>query len=510
MEYETIIGLEVHVQLSTKSKLFCSCSTKYGADANTNVCPHCLGKPGQLPVINKNAIKLAIAAAIMTNSEIADVITFDKKCYDSPDMPAGYQVTQVESPLCKNGWVEISHEDTSGETKKKRITLKQIHIEEDAGRVIHAPDTSSSLIDFNRASVPLIEIVTNPDFRSAAEVVAFMEKLKSLLSFSEVSDCKMQEGSMRCDVNLSIREKGSVKPGTRTEIKNLNSLNAITKAIEFETTRHITAQKGHGEKITSETRRWDSALGETVLMREKDETQGYQIIPHCEIAPIYIDIQWVEEIRTALPESAGEKYERFNKQLGLPPVDCKLITSNKNLAYIFEETLRNINNKKEAATKSTTAPKDTAAPNAPHIPKETANWIIGDLLGICKGINYDDISVDCEKLAKVIVHVKNQTITRATGKILIEKIYTDDIDPDAYIKEKNLGMINNKDILEPIIRDIVINNPKTLADYQNGKTKAYQFFVGQVMKKTAGKADSKLTNELLSKILNNDNEVTKA
>ena len=393
MKYEVVMGLEVHVELSTETKLFCSCSAKFGADANENVCPACAGMPGMPAVINKRAVELAIAAALLTNSEITPVTTFDKKNYFYPDLPAGYQNTQWFAPICKNGWVEIDDE--------KRITLKQIHIEEDAGKLIHDPLTRSSLVDFNRASVPLVEIVSNPDFRSAEEVVSYLEKLRSLLSFAGISDCKMQEGSMRCDINISVRETGDKVLGTRTEIKNMNSLKAITRAIEYESQRHISALETGSEKLVQETRRWDDDRGETFSMRAKEEAADYRYFPNPEIMPVHIDEKWIESVRAALPETAQEKLVRMTEQLGLPEYDSKLITSSRNLSKIFDETL-----------------------SCYEKPKEISNWIIGDLLGISKasGKGESEIVVDCEKLAKLIKLVDEKTINRATGKKMLVKV----------------------------------------------------------------------------------------
>ncbi|MCL2513376.1 MAG: Asp-tRNA(Asn)/Glu-tRNA(Gln) amidotransferase subunit GatB, partial [Oscillospiraceae bacterium] len=299
MIYETVMGLEVHVELATESKLFCGCSAKFGAGANENVCPACAGMPGMPAVTNKRAVELGIAAAIVTNSEITRTMTFDKKSYFYPDLPCGYQITQWFAPICRNGWIEI--ETDAG---KKKITLKQIHVEEDAGKLVHDARTGTSLVDFNRTSVPLVEIVSNPDFRSAEEVVAYLEKLRSLLSFAGVSDCKMQEGSMRCDVNISVREAGSDKLGTRTEIKNMNSLKAIAAAIAFESQRHIDALETGSEALVQETRRWDDNLGESFAMREKENATDYRYFPNPELMPVYISNEWIESVRETLPEPA--------------------------------------------------------------------------------------------------------------------------------------------------------------------------------------------------------------
>ena len=477
MTYETVIGLEVHVELATESKLFCSCSAKFGADPNENVCPACAGMPGAPAVINKKAIELAIAAALVTNSEISPVMTFDKKNYFYPDLPAGYQITQWFAPICKNGWVEIGAEPGNG----KRITLKQIHIEEDAGKLIHDPPTRSSLVDFNRTSVPLVEIVSNPDFRNAEEVNAYLEKLRSLLSFAGVSDCKMQEGSMRCDINISVRESGAQALGTRAEIKNMNSLKAITRAIEYESGRQIDALETGHETLVQETRRWDDDRGETFSMREKETAADYRYFPNPEIMPVYIGPSWIDEVRAALPEPAHEKFERMTTILGLPEHDSKVITGSRNLSRIFEDTLALYDK-----------------------PKEVANWIIGDLLGFAKiiGAGDDEIDVDAEKFAKLIRLVDEKIINRTVGKKLLLEIMENGVDPEAYIDENGLRMVDDAGLLESTIREVLSENEKTVAEYRSGKQKAFGFLVGQAMRKTSGKADPAAVNALLEKMIN--------
>jgi len=475
MKYEVVMGLEVHVELSTQSKLFCSCSAKFGADQNENVCPACAGMPGMPAVTNKKAVELGIAAALVTNSEISPLMTFDKKNYFYPDLPAGYQVTQLFAPICTNGWVDVGTE--SGE---KRITLKQIHIEEDAGKLVHDPRTRSSLVDFNRTSVPLVEIVSNPDFRTAEEVVAYLGKLRSLLSFAGVSDCKMQEGSMRCDVNISVREAGSEVLGTRTEIKNMNSLKAIARAIEYESERHINALETGAEVLVQETRRWDDDAGMTFSMREKEEAADYRYFPNPELMPVAIDKAWIESVRASLPEPAHVRFERMTSELGLPEYDSEIITGSLNLCRIFDEVLANVNK-----------------------PKEVVNWIMGDLLSISKaaGVGDDDIGIDCAKFAKVIELVDKKTINRAVGKKLLVKVFEEGVDPEAYVEENSLGMVSDTGLIESAIKEVLAENEKSVNEYRNGSQKVFGFLVGQAMKKTAGKADPKTVNELLKKML---------
>ena len=476
MIYETVMGLEVHVELATESKLFCSCAAKFGADPNENVCPACAGMPGMPPVISKGAIDLAIAAAIVTNSEIAPVMMFDKKNYFYPDLPAGYQITQFFSPICRNGWIGI---ETNGYSK--RITIKQIHIEEDAGKLIHDPRTRSSLVDFNRTSVPLVEIVSNPDFRTADEVMAYLEKLRSLLSFAGVSDCKMQEGSMRCDINISVRETGDPTLGTRTEIKNMNSLKAIARAIEYESQRHINALETGCEKLIQETRRWDDANGMSFSMREKEEAADYRYFPNPEVMPVHIDEEWIASVRAALPEPAHERFERMTKQLNLPEHDSRVITGSLNLSRIFDGMLKHFDR-----------------------PKEVANWIMGDLLAMAKagGITDDDIVIDIGRFAKVVKLVDDRTVNRTMGKKLLAKVFEEGLDPEDYVRENALGMVSDEGLLESAIREVLAENEKSVKEYRSGSQKVFGFFVGQVMKKTGGKADPQSVNELLKSMLN--------
>ena len=468
MKYEIVMGLEVHVELSTQSKLFCSCSAEFGAEQNENVCPACIGMPGMPAVVNKKAIELAIAAGLVTNCEISPVMTFDKKNYYYPDLPTGHQITQLFAPICKNGWIDLDNGN--------RITLKQIHLEEDAGKLVHESRTRSTLVDFNRASVPLVEIVSNPDFRTASEVTDYLEKLQLLLSFAGVSDCKMQEGSMRCDINISVREAGSQTLGTRTEIKNMNSLKAITRAIEYESQRHIDALELGSETLVQETRRWDDDVGMSFSMREKEEAADYRYFPNPELLPIRIDSDWVERVRDGLPEPAHEKFERMTSGLGLPAHDSKIISGNQNLSSIFDGALAHFDK-----------------------PKEVSNWIIGELLSITKalGINDDDIEVDPKDFAKIVRLVDEKSINRTVGKTVLTKLIEEGVDPDVYIKENSLAMVSDSGLIEAAVREVLAENEKTVEEYRAGSKKVLGFLVGQVMKKTQGKADPQTVNELL-------------
>lgn len=475
MKYEVVMGLEVHIELATETKLFCTCSAKFGADVNENVCPACSGMPGMPAVTNKKAVELGIAAALVTNSEIAQTMTFDKKNYFYPDLPTGHQITQWFAPICRNGWVEI--ETSEG---KRKITLKQIHIEEDAGKLVHDNRIGASLIDFNRTSVPLVEIVSNPDFRTAEEVIAYLEKLRLLLSFTGVSDCKMQEGSMRCDVNISVREKGSEILGTRTEIKNMNSLKAITTAIAYESQRHINALETGSEVLVQETRRWDDNIGETFSMRGKEEAADYRYFPNPEIMPIEISEEWIKEVQSSLPEPAHDKLIRMTQNLGLSEYDSRIITGSKALSDIFDTTMAYFSK-----------------------PKEVVNWIIVELLGIAKGNNKgeDDISIDCKKFAQIMELVDKKTINRAVAKKLLLLVWQDNIDPIKYVEENQLGMISDTGVVDKTIQDVLSEQSASISEYQAGNKKAFNFLVGQVMKRLAGKADPGMVNSMLLKHL---------
>ncbi len=474
MSYELVMGLEVHVELATNSKIFCTCSAKFGADANENVCPACAGMPGLLPVMNKRVVELAVKAGLVTNCEISRYNTFEKKNYFYPDLSTGYQITQLFSPICKGGHIEV--ETSEG---KRTIRINRIHMEEDAGKLVHEPWTDSSLVDYNRASVPLVEIVSEADFRSADEVISYLEKLRQLLTFAGVSDCKMNEGSMRCDVNLSVRKAGEEKFGTRTEMKNMNSLRAIAKAIEYEAERHIDALTTGCEKLVQETRRWDDAKGMSFSMRNKENATDYRYFPNPDIMPVIIDDEWFEQIKSSLPELAHEKNKRLVEQYGLPQYDADIITSSKNLSDIFDETVKHCDN-----------------------PKEVSNWLLGELMSTIKGeTTIEDVKIDGAKIAGLIKLVIDKTINRATAKEIFAKIYKEDIDPQKYVEENGLGMINDEGLIIEAAKQALNENEKLVTDYKNGNTKVFGRFVGVVMKKTEGKADPALVNEILQKLL---------
>ena len=475
MKYEVVMGIEVHIELSTESKLFCACSAKFGADANEHVCPACMGMPGLPPVANRNAIELGIKAGLVTNCEISKYTTFDKKNYYYPDLPTGYQTTQLFNPICTNGYIDI--QTSEGE---KRIRIQQIHIEEDAGKLVHDAWDDSSLVDYNRASVPLVEIVSMPDFRTAEEVNAYLEKLKALLTFAGVSDCRMQEGSMRADINISVREKGSTELGVRAEIKNMNSLKAITRAIEYEARRHIDALETGVEELVQETRRWDDNKNQSFAMRSKEDATDYRYFPNAEILPIMIDGEWIDKVKNSLPELAHEKYARYMSEYGLPEQDCKILTTSKALTDVFDDTMTYCD-----------------------LPKEAANWILVELMNLVKvdGKNIDDVQISGEKIAKLIALVDKKTINRTTAKEIFAEIYKNGVDPEEYVAQNKLGMISDENLIIEAVKQALDENPKSVEEYKAGNTKVVGFFVGIVMRKTSGKADPALVNQTLQKLL---------
>ena len=475
MTYETVVGLEVHVELATESKLFCSCSAKFGARPNDNVCPACAGMPGLLPVANKRAIELGIAAGIVANSRISPSITFDKKSYFYPDLPAGFQITQWFTPICVGGYVDI---ETGGGSK--RIKLKQIHIEEDAGKLVHS--RGEALIDCNRAGVPLVEIVSMPDFRSAEEVVAYLEKLRSLLVFAGVSDCKMQEGSMRCDVNLSVREAGTTELGIRAEMKNLNSLKAIARAIEYESQRHIDALETGCEKLVQETRRWDDDLGQSFAMREKESATDYRYFPYPDVMPIEISERWISEVRESLPETAHDKFARITGQLGVSGRDAKIIKGSKKLSDIFDALMSH------------------------GLPaKDATSWIVTELLSMDTEQNksHDDVEIDCDKFADLIKLVNSKAINRAVAKKVFALLYHENVDPVEYVERHNLGMVSDSGLLEGIVAQVLEENAGQVEQYRGGNVKVQGFLMGKIMAKASGKADPAIVKKILMEKLEN-------
>ena len=473
-QYETVIGLEVHVELATKTKIFCGCSTEFGGKPNTHVCPVCSGMPGVLPRLNKQVVEFAMAAGLATGCTITQYCKFDRKNYFYPDLPKAFQTSQLYLPICREGGIEI--ETSAG---RKRIGIHEIHMEEDAGKLIHDEWDDCTLVDYNRCGVPLIEIVSDPDMRSAEEVIAYLEKLRSTLQYLGVSDCKMQEGSLRADVNLSIREIGSTEFGTRTEMKNLNSFKSIARAVEGECKRQIEVLM-MGREIRQETRRWDDNKDSSFAMRSKEDAQDYRYFPEPDLAPIRISDEWLQQVRDRQPELADAKKARYIEKFGLPEYDAGLLTSEKRIADLFEET--------------------TALCGKP---KEVSNWLMVETMRLLKEHEMDAADLDFapEHLAALIGLIHDGKINRTIAKEVFEQIFAEDVDPEQYVKEHGLLMENNEDELKEIVQGVLDANPQSVADYKGGKDKALGFLVGQTMKAMKGKADPAKVNELLRELL---------
>lgn len=473
-QYETVIGLEVHVELATKTKIFCACSTQFGGEPNTHTCPVCTGMPGSLPVLNRQVVEYAAAVGLATNCTITQNCKFDRKNYFYPDNPQNYQISQLYLPICRDGGVEI--ETAAG---KKTVRIHEIHMEEDAGKLIHDEWEDCTLVDFNRSGVPLIEIVSEPDMRSAEEVIAYLEKLRLIIQYLGASDCKLQEGSMRADVNLSVREAGSETFGTRTEMKNLNSFKAIARAIEGEKNRQIDILE-EGGQVIQETRRWDDNKECSYAMRSKEDAQDYRYFPEPDLVPVIIDDEWLEEIRSRQPELRDEKRIRYQEEYGIPEYDIDILTSEKRLADLFEETIA-------AGCK----------------PKEVSNWLMVETMRLLKDEDMDaaDIRFSPAHLAALIGLVEQGKINRTVAKEVFEVMFREDMDPVSYVEEKGLVMVQDEGALRSTIEEIVKNNPQSVADYKSGKKKAMGFLVGQTMKAMKGKADPAMVNRILLELL---------
>ena len=475
-QYETVIGLEVHVELATKTIIFCSCSTEFGGAPNTHTCPVCTGMPGSLPVLNKQVVEYAMAVGLATNCSITQNCKFDRKNYFYPDNPQNYQISQLYKPICTNGYVEIKGDD--GE--KKQVRIHEIHMEEDAGKLVHDDWNDCSLVDLNRSGVPLIEIVSEPDMRSSDEVIAYLEKLRLIIQYLGASDCKLNEGSMRADVNLSVREYGAKEFGTRTEMKNLNSFKAIARAIENERERQIDLIEA-GEAVIQETRRWDDTKEYSYAMRSKEDAQDYRYFPDPDLVPIIISDEWMAEVKSKEPEFRDEKMARYISEFNLPEYDADIITLYKPLADLFE-----------------------AAVQKGSAPKEASNWLMGETMRIVKdkGIEPDQVKLTGENFAKFLKLIENDVINKTVAKEVFEAIFDGGVNPEAYVEEHGLKMDNDTDGLKKIIEEVVANNPKAVADYQGGNKKAIGALVGQTMKATQGKANPQMINKILNEILN--------
>ena len=473
-QYETVIGLEVHVELATKTKIFCGCSTAFGGAPNTHTCPVCTGMPGSLPVLNKQVVEYAIAVGLATNCSITQYCKFDRKNYFYPDNPQNYQISQLYLPICRNGGIEI--ETAAG---KKTIGIHEIHMEEDVGKLVHDDWTGSSMVDYNRSGVPLIEIVSEPDMRSADEVIAYLEKLRMIIQYLGASDCKLQEGSMRADVNLSVREEGATEFGTRTEMKNLNSFKAISHAIEGERARQIELLE-EGRQVIQETRRWDDNKESSYAMRSKEDAQDYRYFPEPDLVPIMISDEWLQAVKDRQPELRSEKLERYKKEYDIPEYDAEIITGTKKMADIFEAT--------------------TAICNKP---KKVSNWLMVETMRLLKEneMEAEDISFSPENLAKLIEMADAGEINSSVAKEVFEEIFKNNIDPEKYVEEKGLKTVSDDGALREVIEKVVADNPKSVEDYNSGKKKAIGFLVGQTMKAMQGKADPGKVNKILMEIL---------
>lgn len=473
-QYETVIGLEVHVELATKTKIFCGCSTAFGGAPNTHTCPVCTGMPGSLPVLNKQVVEYAMAVGLATNCEITRNGKFDRKNYFYPDNPQNYQISQLYLPICRNG-----HVDIETEMGKKAIGIHEIHMEEDAGKLVHDEWEDCSLVDFNRSGVPLIEIVSEPDMRSAQEVIAYLEKLRLIIQYLGASDCKLNEGSMRADVNLSIREVGEKEFGTRTEMKNLNSFKAIARAIEGEKARQIDLLE-EGKSVVQETRRWNDEKEYSYAMRSKEDAQDYRYFPEPDLVPVVISDEWLEEIRAAQPEFREEKIKKYKEEYKIPEYDAQIITGNKHLADIFEETTAICNN-----------------------PKKVSNWLMVETMRLMKenGIEPEQLKFSPENLAKLINLAESRVVNSQTAKEVFEKIFNDNIDPEKYVEENGLKTVSDDGALREVVKKVIEENPQPVEDYHNGKKKAMGFLTGQIMKEMKGKADPAKANEILRELL---------
>lgn len=473
-QYETVIGLEVHVELATKTKIFCGCSTAFGGAPNTHTCPVCTGMPGSLPVLNKQVVEYAMGIGLATHCDITRVCKFDRKNYFYPDNPQNYQISQLYQPIARNGYVEIAVGDT-----KKKVRIHEMHMEEDAGKLVHDEWDDTSLVDFNRSGVPLVEIVSEPDMRSSEEVIAYLEKLRTIIQYLGASDCKLQEGSMRADVNLSVREVGTQEFGTRTEMKNLNSFKAIARAIEGERERQIELIE-EGKSVIQETRRWDDNKESSHAMRSKEDAQDYRYFPEPDLVPIVIDDEWIEKIKEKQPEFRDEKLGRYKKEFDIPQYDAEILTESKHMADIFEET--------------------TAICGKP---KKVSNWLMVETMRLLNenGQEPADIKFSPENLAKLIELADAGTINSSVAKEVFEKVFAEDVDPEKYVEDHGLKTVNDEGALRTLAEEVIAKNPKAVEDFKGGKEKALGALVGQIMKAMKGKANPGMVNELLREML---------
>lgn len=481
-KYEAIIGLETHCQLSTATKIFCSCSTKFGAAPNENVCPICMGMPGVLPVLNQKVLEYAVKAGLALNAEIAPYSKFDRKQYFYPDLPKNYQISQYDLPICEHGWLEIELVDEEGNATRKKIGITRLHMEEDAGKLVHAGSdrlsgSTYSLVDFNRTGVPLLEIVSEPDMRSGQEAAEYAQELRRIMRYLGVSDGNMQEGSLRCDVNVSVRPVGQKEFGTKVEIKNMNSFSAIQRAIDYEIERQTSALEA-GEKIVQETRLWEEGSQRTFSMRIKEGSSDYRYFPEPDLAPLEVSAEQKQNWKEELPELPAAKRHRYESELGLSAYDARVLTDDRAVAEYFEAAIAN------GAS-----------------PKQAANWVMGDITAYLNNekLSITEIALKPDTLAELISLIEDKTISGKIAKEILPELLTKGGSVKEMVKDK--GLISDPAVLESLIDKILAANPKELEQYRNGKTKLLGFFVGQMMKETNGRADPQLTNQLLAKKL---------
>ena len=476
MEFSTVCGLEVHTELATKTKIFCSCSTEFGGEPNTHVCEICSGMPGTLPVLNEKVLEFAVRTGLATNCEITMNNKFDRKNYFYPDLPKAYQISQLYLPICRNGYIEIDDSINGG---KKKVRIHEIHMEEDAGKLIHDEWNDCTLVNFNSCGVPLLEIVSEPDIASADEAVQYVEKLRDILQFCGVSDCKMQEGSLRADVNVSVMEKGSDQLGTRTEMKNINSFKAIHNAIESEARRQQEIIEDGG-KVVQETRRWDDAKGESHAMRSKEDAQDYKYFPDPDIPPVCLTEEYVEKIRKTLPELPDAKKERYMTQLGLSEYDTSMICSSIYYVRLFERTVEITGN-----------------------PKDSANWIMGELMKMLNDTQTlpENMHFRQDSLGEIINLLNSNKISRDSAKKVFKAVFEEDVIPADYVKAHNMEVLSDTGAIRSVVEEVIAGNQKAVEEYKGGKSQSFNFLIGQCMRALKGKAPAAEVTKILKEIL---------
>ena len=476
MEYSTVCGLEVHTELATKTKIFCSCSTEFGGEPNTHVCEICSGMPGTLPVLNEKVLEFAVRTGLATNCEITMYNKFDRKNYFYPDLPKAYQISQLYLPICRNGYIEINDSINGG---KKKVRIHEIHMEEDAGKLVHDEWSDCTLVNYNRCGVPLLEIVSEPDIASADEAVEYVQKLREILQFCGVSDCKMQEGSLRADVNVSVMEKGSTEFGTRTEMKNINSFKAIHNAIETESQRQIELIEDGGT-VVQETRRWDDSKGYSYAMRSKEDAQDYKYFPDPDLPPVQLTDEYVSSIRDSLPELPEAKKERYMSEFGLSEYDTSMICSSVSYVSLFERTVEITKN-----------------------PKDSANWIMGELMKMLNDTQTlpENMAFDKDSLGEIINMLNGNKISRDSAKKVFKAVFEENVNPAEYVKANNMEMVSDTGAIKPIVEEVIANIPKAVAEYKEGKEKAIGFLIGQAMRALRGKAPASEVTKILKELL---------